>query len=72
MCLGAIYWARLNQVYFANSKIDAAKIGFDDHFIYEEINRSLDKRKIPMIQLMEKEAFQAFQEWAEKEDKKRY
>ncbi|MDJ0736668.1 MAG: nucleoside deaminase [Nostocaceae cyanobacterium] len=72
MCLGAIYWARLDRVYYANTKADAAGIGFDDHFIYDELDLSIDKRKLPMIQLMRDEALTAFQEWAEKVDKVEY
>src|SRR3990167_1516342 len=55
MCLGAIYWARPDRVYFANTREDAANIGFDDQFIYEEINRSIQKRKFKMKQFMRKE-----------------
>ncbi|ACK73423.1 CMP/dCMP deaminase zinc-binding [Gloeothece citriformis PCC 7424] len=69
MCLGAIYWARLDKIYYGNSKIDAAKIGFDDNFIYQELERSIDKRQLPMMQIMSEEAFKAFQEWADKQDK---
>jgi guanine deaminase len=69
MCLSAIYWARLKQIYFANSRKDAAAIGFDDDFIYQEIPLPLKKRKIPMKQLMRKEAKAAFEEWKKKMDK---
>ena len=69
MCLSAIYWARLKKVYFANTRQDAAAIGFDDDFIYREIPLALNKRKLPMKQLMRKEAHVAFDEWKIKADK---
>jgi len=72
MCFGAIYWARLDKLYFANTKADAKNIGFDDSFIYEEIELSYDKRKIPNIQIMRDEALKAFQDWDNKEDKIEY
>ena len=69
MCLSAIYWARLQKIYFANTRKDAAKIGFDDDFIYREIPLPLDKRKITIKQFMRKEALAAFKEWKNKTDK---
>ncbi len=72
MCLGAIYWARLDKVYYANTKVDAAQIGFDDQFIYEELKLPLTQRHLPMIQLMPQEASIAFQGWVEKTDKVEY
>lgn len=72
MCLGAIYWARPDAVYYANHRKDAADIGFDDDFIYTEINVSLDDRKIPMIPLLRDEALQVFNAWKEKDDKTLY
>ncbi len=72
MCLGAIYWARLDKIYFANTKADAKDIGFDDSFIYKEIELSVDKRSIPNIQIMRHEALKVFKEWGEKEDKIEY
>ena len=72
MCLAAIYWARPDKVYYANSKSDAAGIGFDDQFIYDEINMDFSKRKIPLVRLMEDEALAAFNEWSSKEDKTKY
>lgn len=72
MCFGAIYWARPDAVYFGNAKEDAAKINFDDSFIYEEIDISIEERKIPFTQLMEEEAKKAFKMWDEKEDKVEY
>ncbi len=72
MCLGAIYWARLDAIYFANDKNDAKNIGFDDSFIYEEINKPYEKRKIKTIQMMREEALKAFKLWQETDDKIEY
>jgi len=72
MCLGAIYWARLSRVYFANSDADASKIGFDDYLIYREIAQPHSKRKIPMIQMMRDEALAAFRAWEGKPNKVEY
>jgi tRNA(Arg) A34 adenosine deaminase TadA len=72
MCLGAIYWARLARVYFASTAADAAKAGFDDSFIYGEIQRPHAQRKIPMIQLMREESLAAFRAWEQKPDKMSY
>ncbi|NEO32671.1 MAG: nucleoside deaminase [Symploca sp. SIO3C6] len=72
MCLGAIYWARLDQVYYANTKAEAAQIGFDDQFIYEELDLPISDRQLPMSQLMRHEALIAFQAWANKIDKVEY
>jgi tRNA(Arg) A34 adenosine deaminase TadA len=69
MCLGAIYWARPARVYFANTAADAAKAGFDDAFIYQELARPHAQRKIPMTQIMRDEALAAIREWEEKPDK---
>ena len=69
MCLGAIYWARPKQVFFACTREDAANIGFDDHFIYEEMEMPLQERKIPAVQLLREEALKAFAEWQGMEDK---
>lgn len=63
MCLGAIYWARLSTIYYANTKGDAAKIGFDDSFIYEQLELPPQERSIPMIRLELEEAKQAFRAW---------
>ena len=63
MCLAAIYWARLERIYFANTKVDAAAINFDDDFIYREFAKEPAARTIPMTQLMRDEAMQAFKEW---------
>jgi len=72
MCLGAIYWAHLGRIYFANAAEDASKIGFDDSLIYREIAQPQSQRKIPMIQLMGGEALAAFREWEAKPDKITY
>ena len=69
MCLGAIYWARPDKVYFGCTKKDAAEIDFDDDFIYRELELPLDKRKIEFTQIMEEDAKGVFQEWANKNDK---
>lgn len=72
MCLGAIYWARPKVVYYGNTKKDAANINFDDQFIYDELEKPLGERSIPMIQFMPEEAIVAFQEWENKNDKTEY
>ena len=72
MCLGAIYWARPAKVYFGNTAADAAAIGFDDSFIYQQLAVSLSQRAIPMVQLMRDEALSAFREWEKKADRIRY
>ncbi len=72
MCLGAIYWARLSRVYFANTAADASNIGFNDSLIYREISQPHSLRKIPMIQLMREEALAAFRAWKDKPDKVEY
>jgi len=72
MCLGAIYWARPSKVYYANTKIDAAEINFDDDFIYKEIAKPLNERNLQFIQMSREEALVAFKEWANKNDKIEY
>lgn len=69
MCLGAIYWARPEQVFYAASRQDAADAGFDDEFIYKELDQQPEDRSIPMKSLQKKEAQQLFEEWKLKEDK---
>jgi guanine deaminase len=69
MCLGAIYWARLDKVYFACNRYDAAAADFDDSFIYDEISISPLERKIAMVQLSLPDALLPFQIWGEKSDK---
>ncbi|GJQ21384.1 MAG: guanine deaminase [Bacteroidia bacterium] len=72
MCLGAIYWARLKAVYFANTRTDAAAIGFDDDAMYREVSRPVSTRTIPMVHLNNSEALEVFKEWESMEDKVRY
>jgi tRNA(Arg) A34 adenosine deaminase TadA len=72
MCLSAIYWAGLSRICFANTKKDAEDINFGDKFIYEEIERPIDKRTIPTEQFMRDEALKAFRDWDEKTDKVEY
>ena len=72
MCLSAIYWSHINKIYFGNSRLDAAKIGFDDDFIYNELNKKLSSRKIQMKQINQGEAKKAFFDWEEKIDKIEY
>lgn len=72
MCLGAIYWARLDKLYYANTKGDAKNIEFDDSFIYEELDKPIGKRRIPTIQILRDEALEAFNKWQDKEDKIEY
>jgi guanine deaminase len=69
MCLGAIYWARPSKVYFGNTHADAARIGFDDSFIYQQLRLPADGRAIPMLPLLRDEALAAFVEWERKSDK---
>lgn len=72
MCLGAIYWAHIDKIYFGNDKDDAKAIGFDDSFIYDELALPREGRKLPVEVLMEEEAMRAFNLWQEKTDKIAY
>ena len=72
MCLSAIYWARIDKIYYANTREDSRKIDFDDSLIYTELQKNIDKRKIPMIQIMRNEALKAFELWDNKKDKIKY
>jgi len=72
MCLGAIYWARPDKLFYANSKEDAAAIAFDDKFIYEEIAKPVNERKLFTKQLLRDEAIDAFEKWQESDKKKEY
>lgn len=72
MCLGAIYWARIPKVYYAADRLDAAAAGFDDSYIYEEIEKPLEERNIPMIKLADPAAQELFQIWNDKTDKETY
>lgn len=69
MCLGAIYWARPSKVFYGNTKEDAARIGFDDQFIYDELKRPLPERKLLTVQLMPEQALEAFRKWVQNPDK---
>jgi guanine deaminase len=69
MCLGAIYWARLNRIYFGNVAADAAAAGFDDSFIYRELGYPLSQRSIPIVQMMREQAQAAFRAWWDKPNK---
>lgn len=72
MCLGAIYWARLDRVYFGGAAADASQAGFEDSFIYDEIPKPPSSRKIPMLQLMRAEALEPFRLWEQQPNKIRY
>ena len=72
MCLSAIYWARLDRIYYANDRNDAAQIGFRDDFLYHEIPLPLEQRAIPTLRLLPEEGFAAFAEWQQKPDKVSY
>jgi tRNA(Arg) A34 adenosine deaminase TadA len=72
MCLSAIYWAHLDKIYYGNTKTNAKDIGFDDSFIYDELNLTPNNRKIEMEQLLPEEAIQAFEDWINKEDAVKY
>ncbi|APW32246.1 tRNA-specific adenosine deaminase [Prevotella intermedia ATCC 25611 = DSM 20706] len=72
MCFGAIYWAHLDKIYYANDRKDAGKIGFDDDFIYEEIALEPQYRKKPSEILLRNEAINAFKMWTLKDDKNEY
>lgn len=72
MCLGAIYWAHIDKIYYANTKIDAMKIGFDDSFIYDELALKQEERRLPIEQLLRDEALETFRAWTAKDDKIKY
>ena len=72
MCLSAIYWSRIENIFYANTRIDAKSIDFDDSFIYSEINKDLENRKIKTHQMHRDEALEAFKIWKNKEDKIKY
>lgn len=72
MCLGAIYWAHLDHLYFAGTKTDAARAGFDDAFIYKELPLPINERKLPTETMMNQEAQLPFEQWMTKEDKIEY
>jgi guanine deaminase len=72
MCMGAIYWARPVRLIYASTAADAARAGFDDSLIYEQLGTPHSARRIPMTQLMREEALAIFEEWERKADKVRY
>lgn len=72
MCLGAAYWARLERVYYAATREDAAAAGFDDRHIYEELATPPDDRRIPMKQRLEEEAQRPFKAWLDYDDRVAY
>ena len=72
MCLSAIYWSHIDKIYYGNSRLDASKIGFDDDFIYNELNKDSSSRKIQMKQISQHEAKKAFLDWDKKIDKVEY
>ena len=72
MCLSAIYWSHIDKIYFGNTRSDAAKIGFDDDFIYKEFSKDISSRKIPLIQILKTNAKKAFDLWEKKPDKIEY
>lgn len=69
MCLAAIYWARIDKIYYGADQHDAAHIGFDDSFFYQEMNKPSEAREIPAQQLLQQEAKSVFAEWYAKADK---
>ena len=72
MCLSAIYWSRINNIYYANTREDAKKINFDDSMIYSEFSKKIEDRKIPIKQMLRDEALKAFEIWDKKKDKIEY
>lgn len=72
MCLGAIYWARIEKVFYGNTKKDAAEIDFADDFIYKELEQPIGERSVPFIPLLREEAIETFKAWQQKEDKVEY
>ena len=63
MCLSACYWARISKIYYANTREDAANIGFDDKYIYDEFSKSLEERSIPIIKINDTDAIKTFNNW---------
>jgi tRNA(Arg) A34 adenosine deaminase TadA len=72
MCLSAIYWARIGRIFYANTRADAAAIEFDDDFLYQEIPKKLEDRKIPTTQICHSDALSVFREWSAKQDRIKY
>jgi tRNA(Arg) A34 adenosine deaminase TadA len=69
MCLGAIWWARIDTIYYANTRDDAARIGFDDAALYREVSLDLHERQLPLVRHHSDEATALMREWLAKEDK---
>ena len=72
MCLGAIYWAHIDRIYYGNTRKDARDIEFADDFIYEELDRPMSERTVPIVPMLRDEALETFRLWTEKEDKIEY
>lgn len=72
MCLAAIYWARCDRIFYANTRQDAATIGFDDDFLYKEVSVPIEKRSKPTLRLLSAEAWDVFDAWTRKTDKIEY
>ena len=72
MCLSAIYWSHINNIYYANTREDAKKINFDDSMIYSEFSKKIEDRRIPIKQMLREEALKAFDIWDKKTDKVEY
>ena len=72
MCMAALYWARPARIFYAGTRTDAARAGFDDEYMYEQLVLPIEKRGIPMVQLMHDDALEAFRCWVDKPDRKRY
>ena len=72
MCLSAIYWSRIDKIFYANTREDAKSIDFDDSFIYFEVSKKIEERKIKMTQMLRNEAIKAFEIWDKKVDKIKY
>ena len=72
MCLSAIYWSHIDLVYYGNSRENAAEIQFDDKFIYDEMKKDINERKIPLKQILKDEAIKAFDLWTLTENKTKY
>lgn len=72
MCLGAIYWAHIDRIYYGNTRKDARDIDFADDFIYDEMERPMSERTVPIVPLLRDEALESFRLWSEKDDKTEY
>ncbi len=72
MCLGAIYWAHIERIYYGNNRKDAREIDFADDFIYDEMDKPLENRSVPIIPMLRDEALETFRLWSEKTDKVEY